>query len=594
MKTENFKALARRLAFGASCAVLLSLAGQASAATQQPQVAGQPRPPADMAAAIDPSSSSVAGNIQEAQASPAPASSSPGADALLNARATTGNNNAGNSDVTVTNNAAPAATTPAPDAPVNAKAAPVVAATMSAPSAAAIAPSAGGGDALAPAMAAPVTEETKHGPVATPADANDPMKITLTEAVGKGIRTNPEYGVVANNRRATDEELRQARALWLPSIDLHADTGFEHTDNPVTRADPTKNTENLWRYNGSLTLTQLLFDGFQTKYENLRQEARVLSASHRVREAAELNGLAVVEAYLEVLRQREILNIARDNVSQHLTLMGQINDSANAGRTTRADAEQAKARVASARAGESDTRQALRSAEADYITRVGDEPKDLVMPSTPQDKLESDVEKELQISLAQSPTLDIYKADWKVAHQEYEGSKSTLYPKVNFQLNGSDGHDLNGLQGRDTEGRALVVLDWNLYRGGGDNARVREFIDREAQAKEQRAKAARDLEDDVRQTWARMVSAGERARQFETQADANVEVVKAYKDQFDLGRRTLLDVLDSQNELFVSRSNAVNAKYLEIFAIYRLLALKGELLKTLGVAYPREADPANM
>jgi adhesin transport system outer membrane protein len=136
-------------------------------------------------------------------------------------------------------------------------------------------------------------------------------------------------------------------------------------------------------------------------------------------------------------------------------------------------------------------------------------------------------------------------------------------------------------------------MNWNLYRGGADMARAREFIHRHQQTKEARAEAARAVENDVRQTWAAMVSAGERARQFAAQADANVEVVKAYNDQFSLDRRTLLDVLDAQNELFVSRSNTVNAEFLEMLAVYRLLALKGALLPTLQVAYPRESDVAS-
>ena len=88
------------------------------------------------------------------------------------------------------------------------------------------------------------------------------------------------------------------------------------------------------------------------------------------------------------------------------------------------------------------------------------------------------------------------------------------------------------------------------------------------------------------QVW----SAGERARQFSAQAAANEQVVNAYKDQFDLDRRTLLDVLDAQNELFVSRSNTINNEVLEMFAVYRLLALKGELMPTLDVAYQAEVD----
>jgi adhesin transport system outer membrane protein len=133
------------------------------------------------------------------------------------------------------------------------------------------------------------------------------------------------------------------------------------------------------------------------------------------------------------------------------------------------------------------------------------------------------------------------------------------------------------------------VMNWNLYRGGGDVARVREFKHRHQQTKEERAATARQIEDDVRQTWASMVSAGERAKEFANQAAANGEVVRAYKDQFSLDRRTLLDVLDSQNELFVSRSNTINAEFLEIFSVFRLLAMKGQLLPTLGVAYPQES-----
>jgi len=419
--------------------------------------------------------------------------------------------------------------------------------------------------------------------------------LTLRDAIAIGMNTNPETGVVQTNRRATDEELNQARALYLPSLDLRVDGGLEHSDDPGTRGGiDDDDEENLWRYDASLTLTQMLFDGFETKYENTRQKMRVLSASNRVRETAELVGLAITESYLEVMRQREILRISRDNVADHIVILEQIEDSEGAGRSTNADLQQARARLASARAQEASIRQALRVAEASFIREVGDAPGDLVMPMVPLDSIAPDLEREVKEALAQSPTLDIFEADIKVAGAEYEAAKATFYPQVDLQLNARQGHDLSGVEGRDTSASALVVMDWNLYRGGGDTARVREFISREAQSKEARAEAARGVENNVRQTWAQMVAAGERARQFTAQADANTEVVKAYRDQFDLNRRSLLDVLDSQNELFVSRSNAVNAHFVEMFAVYSLMALKGELLPTMDVPYPRESHPAKM
>jgi adhesin transport system outer membrane protein len=204
------------------------------------------------------------------------------------------------------------------------------------------------------------------------------------------------------------------------------------------------------------------------------------------------------------------------------------------------------------------------------------------------------VDEEVKVSLAQSPTVHIADADLVVAHQEYESTQASFYPKFDLQLQAQDGENISALEGQSKNASALVIMNWNLYRGGGDTARRREYINREGQAKEQRAKVARGIEEDVRKTWAGMVAAGERSKEFTDQASSNTEVVKAYKDQFDLARRTLLDVLDSQNELFVSRANAVNAQYLEMFAVYRLLALKGELLKTLNVQVPREADPMKM
>ncbi len=416
--------------------------------------------------------------------------------------------------------------------------------------------------------------------------------VTLRDAVAVGVLVNPQTEAVSNNRRATDEELKQAKALYLPSIDLRADTGLEHTNqNPDNGADL---NENEWKSQASLTLTQMLFDGFETKYENERQGWRVRSASHRVRETAEFAGLDVIESYLEVLRQRELYAIAVENTKQHVDILSQISDATGAGRSTQADVEQTNARLASARAQEASVRQALRTAEASYIKAVGDMPQPDLQRPTPADNLVwNNLDEQVKQTLSHSPTLDIFESDVNVAEAEQKGSGATLYPQVDLQLNGNAGKNLSGVDGDASGASALVVMNWNLYRGGADVARTREFVYRQAQAKNQRNNAARSVENDVRQTWASMMASSERAVEFRKQADANSMVVQAYKDQFNLDRRTLLDVLDSQNEWFVSRSNAINNEYLEMFAKYRLAALEGKLLPSLNVAYPKEVNPAD-
>ncbi len=422
-----------------------------------------------------------------------------------------------------------------------------------------------------------------------PSFSEDNKIITLHDALGVGISTNPEYGVVSASRRATDEELNQGKALFLPSIDVNGDLGFEHSDDPITRARAGDGKEDLFRKEIGVTLTQMLFDGWESHYEVQRQQARVVSSAQRVRETAELVGLAIVESYLEVLRQRQLLLIARENIAAHLNISKQIQDGIKAGRSTKADGEQIKARIASARAIEANTLQSLRNAEAQYRMEVGDVAGDLEMPVIPYETLSPDVEQEVEQAVAYSPTLDIFTADIEVAYAEAQGTKSTQYPQLDLQLNARTGNDLGGTEGRDTSASALVVLNWNLYRGGADVARAREFVHRHQQTKEARAEAERAVENDVRQTWASMISSGDRASYYASQVEANIEVVEAYKDQFSLGRRTLLDVLDSQNELFVSRSNTIDSEFLEILAVYRLMALKGRLLPTHGIEYPRES-----
>ncbi len=218
-----------------------------------------------------------------------------------------------------------------------------------------------------------------------------PTEMSLSQAVSTGVITNPEYGRVAASRRATDEELNQAKALYLPSIDMRADGGIERTDSVSTRASG-DDDKTFGRYDASLTLTQMLFDGWSTKYENKRQKNRVQSSAYRVKETSELTGLSIVEAFLEVMRQRELLTITRENVGEHEAIMSMIEEGVNAGRSTAADLEQIKARLAAARAQESTTRQSLRNAESQFQREVGDMPKDLVMPAVPVDAISADVE----------------------------------------------------------------------------------------------------------------------------------------------------------------------------------------------------------
>jgi adhesin transport system outer membrane protein len=158
------------------------------------------------------------------------------------------------------------------------------------------------------------------------ATSDTALATSIEDSIQAALATNPEIGVVAADREAIDQELRQARAEYLPSIDIRGAAGPEYTDSPATRRgfEDDDDEETLLRLESQLTLTQMLFDGFATQSEVRRQTARIDSAARRVQETAEFVALDAVEAHLDVLRNRELVELARENVAQHQRILSQV------------------------------------------------------------------------------------------------------------------------------------------------------------------------------------------------------------------------------------------------------------------------------
>lgn len=415
------------------------------------------------------------------------------------------------------------------------------------------------------------------------AGAQGAFAITLAQAVDLGFETNPEYSGALNTSRAVGQQLEQTRELYLPSLDLEADHGYEMTDSPLI------SDEELYRRRVSLTLTQLLFNGAKTANEIKRREARAASAELRSLGAAESVALSIVNSYLNVLRYRDLLGVTQKNIETHVSIQEKIEDGAERGRFNLGDVAQIKSRVARARANYESIRQSLSEAEGAYIRAVGRPPeKNMEVPVFNAALIPADLESFIARATAVSPSVAVFDADARAAASGYDVSKATTLPEVSLQLTGSKADNVGGIEGGETSGSALMVMRWNLFRGGADYARTREALFQKAASEDDRHKAARALENEIRDTWAARRSSDGQLAEFRRQIEANAKVVEAYDDQFKLSRRSLLDLLDAQSELFLSKSNKVNAGYSSLFANYRLLALEGSLARTLKTAKPVE------
>jgi len=206
----------------------------------------------------------------------------------------------------------------------------------------------------------------------------------LKEAIQLAISTNPDIGIVASNREAVDEELRQARGLYLPQIDLAAGIGKERTNDRATRSDAIGGDAlTLTRQETSLTLQQRVFDGFESDSTVRREKARVESAAQRVAENTEFLALDAIGAYVGVLRQRELVRLAEENVRIHTSILGSLRQRLAGGGGSRADVAQTEARAARARATLTQTLNDLRDGEASFTRVVGQFPDGLEPPEFP-------------------------------------------------------------------------------------------------------------------------------------------------------------------------------------------------------------------
>ncbi len=411
---------------------------------------------------------------------------------------------------------------------------------------------------------------------------------TLQEAVDATVKTNPDVLAATHERQAVSKEVDQAKAGYYPTLDLAVGTGWEMTDNPSTRASG-RGEVHLNRDEASLNLRQMLFDGFETPNEVDRQEARTNSRAFGVYSAAENTALDAVLAYHNVLRQQKLVELAQTNLEAHQRTHDQIMLRAERGVGRKADMEQSLGRLALAEANLKSEQANLRDAETAYIRVVGMPPSSLSLPDSPISMLPASVDEAIATAIENHPTLRLASYDVESAQAQHATAKAPFYPDLHFELGTRADHDIDGQEGKDKDITAMLRLRYNLYNGGRDSARREETAFLINQAAEIRNNTHRQVEESVRLSWNAWQTLNAQMPAREQHVQSSEKARDAYQQQFSLGQRTLLDLLDSENEVFRARTALVNTKYDELYAMYRILNSMGMLLQGLNVELPEAA-----
>ncbi len=413
---------------------------------------------------------------------------------------------------------------------------------------------------------------------------------TLQSVVRRTLATNPDLKALSYNRQAIDQELEAAKGLGLPSVDVRGSAGNKSSEASAVPGGGARAYRERNRYDASVGVSQRLFDGFETKSQVERQTQRVNSARSRVSDTANSIALQATQAYLELQRTAQVKIIAERNIKAHDAILAKVRLRAEGGRGATAEIAQAQARLQAARAARIEADARHKDAVSLFIAVVGSKPPAKLTPgAAPIKQLPGNVDVAVAQALKGSHAIIARMFDTAAATAAIDVAKAEFYPKITAEFSADYAYDVDRTYGRRTDVTGMLVYRQNLYRGGIDSARVREAHARANEAQASSDLMRRTVEREVRLSWTAMSSAKLRSEVIARQLEQNRVVISAYGEQFELGQRTLLDILDVQNEMFVNETTLTTETFVGQFNVYRVLAAMGRLVPSLGVQYPDES-----
>lgn len=414
-------------------------------------------------------------------------------------------------------------------------------------------------------------------PDAAGAQADKPL--TLKDAAQKAVLSSPEVLARWHAFKAAGGERDAGAGALLPKVDLAAGSGAERRNATATigtRFD---------RNSASLTITQLLYDGFATRSDIKRLDHARLARLFEFFDVSESVALEAGRAYYDVLRYRELVRLAEDNFVQHRSVFDQTERRVKAKVARAVDLEQISARLALAEANLLIETSNLHDTTARFQRIVGLMPtRDMPVPAPLMRDIPENASGAIRSAQQRNGALRASIENVRASNAALASRSGAYQPRFDLRLRREQGANLNGVTGSTDSTVAEVVMSWNLFNGFSDRARERQFAEQLNVAKDLRDKTCRD----IRQT---LLIAYNDARKLKEQLgylDQNkVSLEKArnaYRQQFDIGQRTLLDLLDTENELFQARRAVANAEQDLNIAYARTQAGLGTLLAALELS----------
>jgi len=408
------------------------------------------------------------------------------------------------------------------------------------------------------------------GVSATAADAEN-----LREALAQTYETNPDLASDRAGLRATDESVPQALSNWRPEVEIDSSYGLRKRDRDFnTTAADIKNTDQTQSV--ALTVSQNLFRGFRTVSETDSARNSVAAGRADLIDSEQTVLLEAVTAYMNVVRDRVILSLRENNVRVLEQERQATADRFEVGELTRTDVAQADSRLADAVSQRTQARGNLGASRADYVEVVGSVPGDLVRPELPAG-LPGSEEDAVQQAKTNNPAVVAQDFNERADRDQIDLVAGELLPTLTLDGELQRNKDVLGADTVTTEQSVTLNLTVPLYQAGDVYSRVRAAKQTANQSLLALAEEERRAQESARQSWADLTSASSRIVSGEAEVAAQEIAFEGVQQEAQVGSRTVLDVLDAEQELLESRVDLVRAQRDEIVAAYQLLQSIGRL-----------------
>ena len=396
---------------------------------------------------------------------------------------------------------------------------------------------------------------------------------TLKENIIEIVDTNPVILERLKNFHFVQQELNGAKSEYYPTLDMR--TSLHYNEDGIIN----NNVEDSYSsFENTTTFTYNLFNGFATQNNISQEQARVISASYNYIETVNDTVFKMSKAYIDVMKSLKLLDIAKESVDINQEVYEKVKVLFDSGFITESEVKKIQGSLALARSNYTVKKNSFNDSQYKARRILGRMLNilDMKHPSLKVD-LPHSIQEAALYAIEHNPSIIVENYKIKSIQSLYKMQNSAKYPKIDFEIV----HRYNKSDLDDDNLKAGIVMNYNIFDGGLNRSVKQKYISQIHQEVQNKREIKREIIEGLNLSWNSYEMTGIQLQDLVKYRDFSKETMELYQEEYDMGRKSLLDLLSAQEDFIKAKSQIVEAHYDKLFAKYRILDAMGILTSTI-------------